>query len=75
MRLALAQCNSVVGDLAGFAAASYLRGVPYVEHGKYRPGHGANAFSPKEWGGFQKRAAELNRSGEGDTACFYLRAR
>ena len=72
------EISKVVYDSTGQQISSselYIRGVPYVEHGKYRPGHGANAFSPKEWGGFQKRAAELNRSGEGDTACFYLRAR
>ncbi|MSQ48879.1 MAG: class I SAM-dependent methyltransferase [Betaproteobacteria bacterium] len=55
----------------------YIRGVPYAEHGKYRPGPGnrADAFSPQEWDGFQKQAAELNRKREGDYACFYLRAR
>ena len=52
----------------------YIRGVPYVEHGKYRPGGRPDAFSQSEWDGFQARAAELNRKGEGDTACFYLRA-
>lgn len=50
----------------------YLRGVPYVEHGKYRPGGRSDAFSQQEWDGFQRRAAELNAKGEGDTACFYL---
>lgn len=53
----------------------YIRGVPYVEHGKYRPGNRPDAFSRAEWDGFQARAAELNRKGEGDTACFYLRPR
>ncbi len=57
----------------------YARGVPYVEHGKYRPDRGKDArpgaFSQDEWDGFQRQAAELNRRGEGDTACFYLRSR
>lgn len=69
---------NVVYDSSGQQISSselYLRGVPYVEHGKYRPGSRPDAFSQEEWDGFQKRAAELNRRGEGDTACFYLRAR
>jgi SAM-dependent methyltransferase len=57
----------------------YIRGVPYVEHGRYRPDRGKDAhpdaFSQEEWDAFQARAAELNRSGQGDTACFYLKAR
>jgi hypothetical protein len=53
----------------------YIRGIPYVEHGKYRPGNGPNAFSRKQWDGYAKQAAELNRRGEGDSACFYLRRR
>jgi SAM-dependent methyltransferase len=51
----------------------YLRGIPYVEHGKYRPGHRADAFSQADWDRYQAEAAELNRKGEGDTACFYLK--
>jgi SAM-dependent methyltransferase len=53
----------------------YIRGVPYVEHGKYRPGGRPDAFTQEEWDSFQARAAELNRQGEGDTACFYLKRR
>ncbi len=66
----------VVHDSSGQQFSSselYIRGVPYVEHGKYRPGGRADAFSQAEWDSFQQRAAELNRKGEGDTACFYLR--
>ena len=68
----------IVYDSSGQRLSSselYLRGVPYVEHGKYRPGHGAGAFSQSEWDDFEAQAAELNRRREGDTACFYLRAR
>jgi 2-polyprenyl-3-methyl-5-hydroxy-6-metoxy-1,4-benzoquinol methylase len=70
--------TAIVCDSEGQRLSSselYVRGVPYVEHGKYRPGHGPAAFSQHEWDAFQKRAAELNRNGEGDTACFYLAAR
>jgi len=69
--------GGVVCDSSGQQFSSselYIRGVPYVEHGKYRPGNSANAFSESEWDSFQARAAELNRRGEGDSACFYLRA-
>jgi len=68
----------VVHDSSGQQFSSselYVRDVPYVEHGKYRPGNGPSAFTQSEWDGFQARAAELNRKGEGDSACFYLRAR
>ena len=73
--LAVAQ---IVHDSEGQRLSSselYIRGIPYVEHGTYRPGNRPEAFSQQEWDGFQKRAADLNRSGEGDTACFYLEAR
>jgi SAM-dependent methyltransferase len=53
----------------------YTRGVPYVEHDKYRPGKGPDAFSRAQWKDYAKQAAELNRRGEGDTACFLLRLR
>jgi 2-polyprenyl-3-methyl-5-hydroxy-6-metoxy-1,4-benzoquinol methylase len=76
------EITGVVCDSSGQQFSSselYIRGVPYVEHGKYRPDRGADArpdaFSQAEWDSFQERAAELNRKGEGDTACFYLRAR
>ncbi len=51
----------------------YLRGVPYVGHGRYKPGNSAQSFSREQWAGFQAQADELNRRGAGDTACFYLR--
>jgi SAM-dependent methyltransferase len=69
--------SSVVCDSSGQQISSselYIRGVPYIEHGKYRPGNSPNAFTQTEWDGFQARAAELNRKNDGDTACFYLRA-
>jgi SAM-dependent methyltransferase len=72
------EISSVVYDSSGQQFSSselYIRGIPYVEHGKYRPGNRADAFSQAEWDSFQTRAAELNRKGEGDTACFYLRRR
>jgi len=68
---------SVVHDSSGQQFSSselYIRGVPYVEHGKYRPGGRPDAYSQAEWDGFQTKAAQLNRKGEGDTACFYLKA-
>jgi len=72
------EITSVVYDSSGQQFSSselYIRGVPYIEHGKYRPGNSLNSFSQAEWDSFQARAAELNRRGEGDTACFYLRRR
>ena len=68
----------VVHDSSGQQFSSselYIRGVPYIEHGKYRPGNSPAAFSQEAWDDFQARAADLNRKGEGDTACFYLKRR
>lgn len=53
----------------------YAKGVPYVEHPRYRPGKGAPAFSRAQWAEFERQAAEANAKGEGDTACYYLRPR
>jgi SAM-dependent methyltransferase len=72
------EISNIAYDSTGQQLSSselYLRGVPYVEHGKYRPGNSPNAFSQQEWDGFLKKAAELNRKREGDNACFYLRLR
>jgi 2-polyprenyl-3-methyl-5-hydroxy-6-metoxy-1,4-benzoquinol methylase len=61
-------------DVHQFASSElYLRGIPHVEHGKYGPGRGPNAFTQKEWEGYSKQAADLNLRGDGDSACFYLR--
>lgn len=53
----------------------YLRGIPYVEHGRYKPGNSPESFSFEQWREFEREAAELNARSEGDTACFYLRRR
>jgi SAM-dependent methyltransferase len=50
-----------------------LRGVPYVELDRFRPGRGSDAFTEREWREFAVRAEQLNRERDGDTACFYLR--
>ena len=71
------EITGVVYDSSGQQFTSselYSRGVPYVEHGKYRPGHGPDAFSRAEWDGYEAQAADLNRRGEGDSACFYMKA-
>ncbi len=64
-------CDSEVYQFT--SSELYLRGIPHAEHGKYRPGGGQNAFTQAEWNGYAKQAEELNRRGEGDSACFYLR--
>jgi SAM-dependent methyltransferase len=70
-------CDSEVYQFT--SSELYLRGIPHIEHGKYRPGRRANArpgaFTQMAWDGYAKQAEELNRGGEGDTACFYLRHR
>ena len=72
------EISNVACDSSGQQLSSselYIRGVPYVEHGNYRPGNSPAAFSQEEWDGYQRQAAELNRRREGDYACFYLRCR
>ena len=72
------EISGVLHDSSGQQFSSselYIRGVPHVEHGKYRPGDSAAAFSQEAWDEFQARAAELNRKGDGDSACFYLKRR
>ena len=72
------EISSVIYDSSGQQLTSselYIRGIPYVEHGKYRPGNSPDAFSQEQWDGYLRQAAELNRRSEGDTACFYLRDR
>src|SRR6185369_17212225 len=51
--------EAVVCDSSGQQFSSselYIRGVPYVEHGKYRPGGRPDAYSQAEWDGFQTKA-------------------
>ena len=69
--------EDVVYDSGGQQFSSselYRRGVPYVEHGKYRPGNRTDAFTEEQWAGWAREADDLNGRGEGDTACYYLRA-
>jgi len=53
----------------------YLRGIPYVEHGRYKPGNSPGSFSFEQWRAWEREAAELNARRDGDTACFYLERR
>lgn len=53
----------------------YAKGVPYVEHPRYRPGRTAQAFSRAQWAEFERQAGRANAEGKGDTACFYLNPR
>ncbi len=71
MEISGVACDSEVYQFT--SSELYLRGIPHTEHGKYRPGNGPNAFSQEAWDGYAKQAEELNRRGEGDSACFYLR--
>ncbi len=48
-----------------WGSEAYRRDVPL--------GEARRLFSRSEMGGFERRAQALNRRGEGDQACFYLR--
>jgi SAM-dependent methyltransferase len=67
----------VICDMPGQHYAScelYARGVPYVEHPRYCPGRSSEACTHAQWGEYERRAAEANARGEGDTVCFYLKS-
>lgn len=56
-----------------YGSELYLRDIAFKNQKPYVPGNGPKAFTQEEWDGFARRADELNRDRDGDTACFYLR--
>ena len=59
-----------------FWASELIRGdLPLLEQTPGGLRSRKHLFSRREMRAFKKRAAELNRRGEGDAACFYLRKR
>ncbi len=57
-----------------WGSEQYRRGIPHRDPRSYGENPKASVFSPREIRAFERRARELNARGEGDTACFYLRA-
>lgn len=66
----------VVYDSTAFqfwASEQYRRDVPLTDPRSYLVEPARSGFSPEQIAAYGTRAEELNRSGEGDQACFYLR--
>jgi SAM-dependent methyltransferase len=69
--------ESVVYDSTGlqfWGSELYRRGIPLTERHLHVPAGRGSVFTRAELRGFERRAAELNASGDGDQACFFLRA-
>jgi SAM-dependent methyltransferase len=70
------EVDRVEFDSTGFqfwGSEQYRRGIPLFDARSYAVAPGRAVFSPAEIAAFEARARELNRSGEADSACFYLR--
>jgi SAM-dependent methyltransferase len=63
-------------DSTGFqfwGSEQYRRGISLTDPRSHAFGSEGSVFSRREMKDFERRAAELNRKGIGDSACFYLR--
>ena len=50
----------------------YVQDIPLMDERSYKKTSSGSVFSEKDFSRFKEKAAELNNSGEGDQACFYL---
>jgi len=55
-----------------WASEQYRAGIPLRDERSYLTNPGASMFSPKQIADFRRAADDLNRKGDGDSACFYL---
>jgi SAM-dependent methyltransferase len=60
-------------ELQFWGSEQYVRGIPYMSPRSYFVNRRKSVFSQSEIDAFRRRAEELNESGDGDSACFYLR--
>lgn len=70
------EVDRVEFDSTGFqfwGSEQYRRGIALFDARSYAVAPEQAVFSPAEIRAFEVRAEELNRSGEADSACFYLR--
>jgi len=59
-------------DFQFWASEQYQRDIPLKDKRSYALDPANSLFSPSEILRFKETARELNRNGEGDSACFYL---
>jgi SAM-dependent methyltransferase len=70
------ELESIVYDSSSFqfwASEQYAADIPLVDPRSYSVSPRSSSFTSKQIAAFEKRAAELNRTGRGDQAAFYLR--
>ncbi|AGY60474.1 class I SAM-dependent methyltransferase [Gloeobacter kilaueensis] len=60
-------------DFQFWGSEQYLRDIPLTASNSYQENPERSIFSKEQINDFRKRAAELNKLGLGDSACFYLR--
>lgn len=69
------EVRAVLHDSSAFqfwGSEQYRRGVPLSDPRSYGVDPAASPFTPAEIADWERRAAELNRAGDGDQACFVL---
>ncbi len=55
-----------------WASEQYRLGVPLYDERSYMVNRRTNLFTPERMSEFRRRASELNATGDGDQACFFL---
>ena len=55
-----------------WASEQYLADIPLRDERSYLTNPGTSLFSPSQIADFRRAADDLNRKGDGDSACFYL---
>jgi SAM-dependent methyltransferase len=68
--------NEVIYDSTAFqfwGSEQYRRGIPLSDPRSYQRSARRSLFTRREIDEFSRQASELNKRGEGDQACFYLR--
>ncbi len=55
-----------------WASEQYIRDIPLMDARSYSKNKSDSIFSDEQMKSFEAKAKELNRSGKGDQACFYL---
>jgi SAM-dependent methyltransferase len=60
-------------DFQFWGSEQYKRGIPLMTEESYAVAPSKSIFSKDELRGFRKKAEALNKKGDGDQACFYLR--
>ncbi|GBD90738.1 hypothetical protein BMS3Abin04_01457 [bacterium BMS3Abin04] len=56
-----------------WGSEQYLKGIPMRDKRSYYENHEQSIFTKEQIKQFEVKATELNKKGEGDAACFYLK--